>query len=82
MKFYTIPTDKVSIDTLRSLEGKHGSRLNPIQDVDGEWIVSMEEWDSPEFAAIKEQNKEIAAAFGTKDTTPRVFYLPEDPINQ
>ena len=38
--------------------GTEHSRLNPIQDKNGNWIISLEEWNNPEFDNIKTKYSE------------------------
>jgi hypothetical protein len=37
------------VDTLKGVVGAEGSTLNPIQDADGNWFISYEEFNAPEF---------------------------------
>ena len=80
MIYYKIPTDLVSIEELRQLQGTDGSFLFPIQDINGEWIVSTQEWDSKEFQWLKDKFPEIADGFKAIETEAAVLYLPDDPI--
>ena len=70
-KVYKIPIDKVSAPDLRSLTGKLGSKLNPIQDIDNNWIISQEEWGADEFQYLKQEYLEIAESFILIDYKPR-----------
>ncbi len=40
-------------DSVRSLIGSGGLRLNPIQDANDNWVITNEEIDSPEFQSKK-----------------------------
>lgn len=72
--FITVNNSPVNlIDALRGLVGSMGSRLNPIQDINGDWFVSQEEWDSPEFEQFKIDNPAILAQFEDAEFTPVTF---------
>lgn len=47
MKVYKIPTELKS--ELLEIKGSQGSRLNPIEDIDGNVVISVEEFESEEF---------------------------------
>jgi hypothetical protein len=51
----------VNIDDVRQLQGTEGSRLNPIQDAEGNWIVSDEEYCMAEFQYLKKDYPQIWA---------------------
>lgn len=63
------------IDALRGLIGTLGSRLNPIQDINGDWFISKEEWENAEFEQIKIDNKNILPQFEDAIFTPPVAIL-------
>jgi len=46
---------QVNIDDVRQLRGEQGSYLNPVQDADGNWVVSDEEYCAQEFQWLKRQ---------------------------
>lgn len=51
MKAYKIP--KGIVNELREIKGSQGSTLNPIEDVNGNFIISVEEFKSKEFDLSK-----------------------------
>lgn len=51
----------VNIDDVRQLRGEQGSYLNPIQDVEGNWVVSDEEYCAAEFQYLKRDYPDIWA---------------------
>ena len=55
---------------LKNFIGTLGTVLNPIQDLDGDFVVSMEEWNSEEFAYLKVDFPELAALFTEKEFKP------------
>ena len=69
MNFYKVPTNLVSIETLRTLQGTEGTYLNPILDENDIWIISLEEWDSVEFQSIRAQYP----SFDLIDTVPKTY---------
>ncbi len=71
--FITINNSPVNlIDALRGLVGTMGSRLNPVQDINGDWFVSQEEWDNPEFEQFKLDNPAILNQFEDAEFIPQV----------
>lgn len=51
MKVYKVP--KEIVFELREIKGSQGSTLNPIEDVNGNFIISVEEFKSEEFDLSK-----------------------------
>lgn len=47
MKVYKLPKELVS--ELREIKGSQGSRINPIEDANGNYVISSEEIESEEF---------------------------------
>lgn len=55
MKVWKFPAG-INIDNVRLLKGTDGiSYLNPIQDLNGNWVVSEEEYNCLEFQYLKTQ---------------------------
>ena len=54
MKMWKLPAG-VNIEVMRGLRGLYGNFLNPIQDANGNWVVSDEEYSCPEFQYLKQQ---------------------------
>jgi hypothetical protein len=61
---------------LRSVVGSSGSILNPIQDKAGNWFISYEEVNSPEFAKFFHQDEKIAIT----DKLVEIDHNPKDAI--
>lgn len=59
---YKLPPN-ITPEELMRFQGAEGSYLNPIQDADGNWVVSDEEWNAAEFQYIKDEYPEITAQF-------------------
>jgi len=71
--FITINNTPVNlIDALRGLVGSMGSRLNPVQDINGDWFISQEEWDNPEFDEFKQRNQSVLAQFEDAEFIPKI----------
>jgi len=70
MKVYKIP-EGTDIDFMRTLQGEEGSFLNPIQDINDNWIVSVEEWNAAEFQYLKTEYAEIIAKFELIEYEPK-----------
>ena len=73
MIFYKVPIELVSPEVLRGICGSEQTYLNPVLDVNDDWVVSKEEWDYDEFKIIKLNYPEIAAAFVEVDTTIKEY---------
>jgi hypothetical protein len=67
----------INIDDVRQLQGTEGSHLNPVQDAEGNWIVSDEEYCMAEFQYLKKDYPQIWAGM------TRIEYRqkPQPPIN-
>lgn len=48
--------DAKEVERLKGVVGAQGSRLNPIQDADGKWFISYEEFTAPEFQKFFQQD--------------------------
>jgi hypothetical protein len=48
------------IETLKGVVGSEGSTLNPIQDADGNWFISYEEFTAPQFQKFFQQDAKAA----------------------
>lgn len=69
--------DNITPDELKQFRGLEGTLLNPVQDADGNWIVSDEEWESPEFQYLKSEYPDLAALFTEIPYNPKP--LPPQP---
>ena len=58
IKVWKLP-DGINIDNVKLLKGNDGNFLNPIQDIDNNWILSEEEYDCNEFQYLKIEYKSI-----------------------
>ena len=58
IKVWKLPQN-INLDVVRQLTGNEGSRLNPIQDKHGNWIISQEEYDAEEFQFIKVEYADV-----------------------
>jgi hypothetical protein len=70
---YKLP-DNITREELLQFQGLEGTLLNPVEDADGNWVVSDEEWNSHEFAYLKEQYPDLAALF------TQIPYNPKPPL--
>jgi hypothetical protein len=52
VKLWKLPP-LIDIEGMRKLKGNEGTFLNPVQDINGDWFVSQEEYDSIEFQYLK-----------------------------
>lgn len=73
MNFYKVPTNLVSAESLRGMQGTEGTYLNPILDENDIWIISVEEWEGQEFQSLKSQYPEIFSGFELIDTIPKSY---------
>jgi hypothetical protein len=73
MNFYRVPTNLVSVQSLKTMRGAEGTYLNPILDENDIWIISMEERNGSEFQTLWEQYPEISEGFELIDTTPKSY---------
>jgi hypothetical protein len=56
---YKLPTG-INVQAIRELKGCDGRlSIEPIEDADGNWIVSIEEFDNPYFQYIKDEFPEV-----------------------
>jgi hypothetical protein len=62
--------DNITREDLIQFSGTQGTKLNPVLDADGDLVVSEEEWNSPEFAYLKKEYPDFAAAFTFKEFKP------------
>jgi len=69
IQVWKIP-EGTDINIMRSLKGGEGSYLNPIQDIDGNWIVSEEEYNALEFQWLKSEYSDILNAMVKIDFKP------------
>jgi hypothetical protein len=72
---YKIP-DNLDQKALAQLQGTEGTFLHPIQDADGNWVISPEEWNSPEFKPTKEKYPNLASLFTEIEFKPVVYEFP------
>jgi hypothetical protein len=61
----------VNIAEVRMLRGSEGSTLNPIEDADGNWVVSDEEYCAPEFQFMKKDYGHIWAGMQRIEYNPK-----------
>lgn len=69
---YKLP-DNITPERLKEFKGLEGTLFNPIEDADGNWVVSDEEWGSHEFQYLKAKYPNIAALF------TQIAYNPKPP---
>lgn len=60
MIVYKLPTG-IDIEKVKALRGLEGSSLNPIEDIDGNFIISKEEVEAAEFSWIKEKYADLVS---------------------
>lgn len=58
---YKLPKG-VDVDFMRTLKGAEGSFLNPIEDNNGNFIISQEEYNCAEFQYLVNEYPEVYAA--------------------
>lgn len=76
MKVWKFPAG-INIDNVRLLKGTDGiSYLNPIQDLNGNWVVSEEEYNCAEFQYLKTQYSAIYSQMELIDYVP----IPQQPL--
>jgi hypothetical protein len=46
---------------------------NPVQDINGDWFISIEEWEATEFHYLKEKHPDIAAGFERIETNLKEY---------
>lgn len=59
---YLIPA-AITAESLRHTVTTEGGSVNPIQDKDGNWILTQEEWNAPEYQGFKDKYPDLAALF-------------------
>lgn len=69
---YKLP-DNITPERLKEFKGIEGTLLNPVEDADGNWVVSDEEWESHEFQYLKSEYPDLAALF------TQIPYNPKPP---
>jgi hypothetical protein len=62
IKLWKLPIN-IDIDGMRKLKGNEGTFLNPVQDINGDWFVSQEEFDSEEFQYLKVNFSDLVGHF-------------------
>lgn len=70
---YKLPKG-VDIDFMRTLKGVEGSYLNPIEDKNGNFVISQEEYKCAEFQYLVELYPEVYAAMQL------IFFEPKPEI--
>lgn len=58
IKVYKLP-DGTNIDHVKQTHGASGIFLNPFQDVNDNWCLSVEEFNSAEFSEVKASNQTL-----------------------
>lgn len=76
MKMYKLPNEMNPMD-LKTVQGSEGTYLNPIQDVNGNWVISPQEYEADEFAEFRANNSN----FELIETELKKINLINDPIN-
>lgn len=69
MIVYKIPTNL--IESVKGLTGSEGSKLNPIEDADGNFILSAEEINSAEFNDFKIKYVDLIVEFEKIEYNPK-----------
>ena len=59
---YKLPAG-ITATELRAAIQVPGGSVNPVQDANGNWIITEQEWNCPDFQQFKTQYAEIAAQF-------------------
>lgn len=62
IKVWKLPAG-INIAGMRLLKGEEGSLLNPVQDINGNWIISQEEYNAEEFQYLKTSYADIVNSF-------------------
>lgn len=68
-KVYLVPT-AIDQSLYQNLVGTEGTRINLVEDADGNHIVSLELGDSPEFAVIRAHFEQLGHFFTKIDYNP------------
>lgn len=66
---YKLPSG-INLEVMRSLTGTEGSKLNPIEDANGNWVISIEEYNASEFQWLVNQYPEVYSAMMLIDYAP------------
>ena len=74
VKLWKLPPS-IDIEGMRKLKGNEGTFLNPVQDINGDWFVSQEEYDSIEFQYLKTDFADWVTQFVLSD-----YIKPIDPL--
>ena len=65
------------VDFLRTVQGTEGSRLNmDVQDINGNTIVGIEEWNAAELSWLHEQYSAESALFEEIEYEPKPIENP------
>lgn len=56
IEVYKVP-DTVNVEVLKSLEGSKGTRVNVLEDADGNDVILVSDANNPEFREIKNMLK-------------------------
>lgn len=64
------------VEKLLSVVGSEGSILNPIQDKAGNWFISIQEVNAPQFAKFFHQDEKIAIT----DKLVEIDYIAKEHI--
>lgn len=74
IKVWQLPAG-IDLAVMRALTGTEGSKLNPIEDINGNWVISQEEYNAAEFQYLINQYPEVYSAMVQIDYVP--IPLPE-----
>jgi hypothetical protein len=75
IQVYKLP-EGISIEIMRTLQGAEGSYLNPIEDANGNWIISQEEYNAAEFQHLVAAYPDVYAAMQLIYYEPVLTKLP------
>lgn len=70
MKVWKIPSN-IDIKIVKELKGLENSSLNPIQDANGNWVISQEEYNTKEFEEIRKKYEEVIKTFELIEYKPK-----------
>ena len=73
IKLWKLPP-LIDIEGMKKLRGNEGTFLNPVQDINGDWFVSQEEYNADEFQYLKTDFPEWVNQFTLVD-----YVKPIDP---
>ncbi len=74
---YKIP-DTISLDIIKSLEGSNGTKVNVIEDANGNNVISCEIVNSDEFKEVKNMIELQGHIFTKIDYKPKKYNLEEE----